>query len=251
MNRRWRLAIFALGAAGLATLYALVISRMPAPHVSPYGEAVNALSQPQRHVTDTITNLNFDVRGFDTLGEEFILFVSVMGSIVLLREDHDSKTARRIDASTPQRAVEPPDVVRVWTLAMTGPTVLFGIYMVIHGQLTPGGGFQGGVILATAPILIYLGENYDVFKRVTSNPVIEVVEALGAGGYAIIGAVGWLTGKWFLENVLPLGPQNDPNMLSGGTIPLINAAVGLEVAAGFTLLLAAFLQHAVGEGADA
>ena len=248
MRHPWRMGMFAVGALGMAALYALIFVRMPPPHASPYGEAVNALSQPQRHVTDTVTNVNFDVRGFDTLGEEFIMFVSVMGSIVLMREEEEKKKQERVDAVTPQRAVRPPDVVRTWTLAMTGPTVLFGIYMVIHGQLSPGGGFQGGVILATAPLLIYLGESYDVFKRVTSNPLIEVVEAIGAGGYAIVVLIGWIFGKWFLENVLPLGPQNDPTMLSGGTIPIINAAVGLEVAAGFTLLLCAFLQHAMSEG---
>jgi multicomponent Na+:H+ antiporter subunit B len=201
-------------------------------------------------VTDAITAVNFDYRAFDTLGEEFILFVSVMGTIVLLRESHEKNREKRIDAVTPRRVVAPPDAIRVWTLAMTGPTVLFGLYIVIHGQLTPGGGFQGGVILATAPLLIYLSENFDVFKRVTSNPLIEITEAIGAGSYALIGIVGMLMGSWFLQNVFPLGEQNQPNLLSGGTVPAINFAVGVEVAAGFTLLLAAFLQNVLAEGGD-
>ena len=190
------------------------------------------------------------IRGFDTLGEEFILFVSVMGAIVLLREQHEKKREMRPDALTPRRVVGPSDAIRVWTLAMTGPTVLFGLYMVLHGQLTPGGGFQGGVILATAPLLIYLAESFDVFKRVTSSPLIEVTEAIGAAGYAIIGILGCIIGTWFLQNVLPLGEQNEPNWLSGGTVPLINFAVGVEVAAGFTLLLAAFLQSLLSERSE-
>jgi multicomponent Na+:H+ antiporter subunit B len=228
-------------------MYALAIARMPGPHASPYGEAINQLSSPQRHVTDAITAVNFDYRGFDTLGEEFILFVSVMGSIVLLREAHEKKKESRPDGITPRRVVGPTDAVRVWTLAMTGPVVLFGVYVIIHGQLTPGGGFQGGVILATAPLLIYLVESYDVFKRVTSNPLIEVTEAIGAGGYAVLGLLGCFMGSWFLQNVLPLGEQNQPNILSGGTVPLINLAVGIEVAAGFTLLLSGFLQSLLAE----
>lgn len=242
MTYPWRMGLFAVGAAGLAVLYGLIIARMPTPHASPYGEAINNLSSPQRHVTDAVTAVNFDYRGFDTLGEEFILFVSVMGAIVLLRQQHEKKRETRMDALTSARRVSHTDAVRVWTLAMTGPTVLFGIYIVIHGQLTPGGGFQGGVILATAPLLIYLAESYDVFKRVTSNPLIEVTEAIGAGGYAIIGILGCILGAWFLQDVLPLGEQNQPNWLSGGTVPLINFSVGVEVAAGFTLLMAAFLQ---------
>ena len=243
MNHGWRMGLFAAGAAGLATLFALIIARMPGEHTSPYGHAINWLSQPQRHVTDAVTAVNFEYRGFDTLGEEFILFVSVMGAIVLLREAHEKKKEKEVDAIVPSRAIGPTDAVRTWTLGMTGPTVLFGIYMVIHGQLTPGGGFQGGVILATAPLLIYLAESFDVFKRVTSNPLIEVTEAIGAGGYAIIGCIGWLAGSWFLQNVFPLGHQNDPDILSGGTVPAINLATGIEVAAGFTLLLSAFLQQ--------
>jgi multicomponent Na+:H+ antiporter subunit B len=250
MTHPWRLGLFLIGAAGLAVMFGLVIARMPGPHASPYGEAINNLASPQRHVTDAITAVNFDYRGFDTLGEEFILFVSVMGTIVLLRESHEKKREARVDGIVERRAVGPTDAVRVWTLAMTGPTVLFGLYIVIHGQLTPGGGFQGGVILATAPLLIYLVESYNVFKRITSNPLIEVTEAIGAGAYAVIGIVGSIVGSWFLQNVFPLGDQNQPNILSGGTVPVINFAVGIEVAAGFTLLLAGFLQSLLTKEGD-
>lgn len=250
MNYPWRMGLFLVGAAGLAVMFGLVIARMPGPHASPYGEAINNLSSPQRHVTDAVTAVNFDYRGFDTLGEEFILFVSVMGAIVLLREAHEKKREARPDAIVERRVVEPTDAVRVWTLAMTGPTVLFGLYIVIHGQLTPGGGFQGGVILATAPLLIYLVESYDIFKRITSNPLIEVTEAVGAGAYAVIGIVGCIMGTWFLQNVFSLGAQNPPNILSGGTVPAINLAVGIEVAAGFTLLLAGFLQSLLTKEGD-
>jgi multicomponent Na+:H+ antiporter subunit B len=243
MKHPLRMALFAAGAVGLAAIFMSVVFHMPPPHMSPYGQAVNELSLPERHVTDAVTNVNFDVRGFDTLGEEFILFVSVMGAIVLLREETEKKHAKRIDALDPRRVVEAPASVRVWNMALVGPTVLFGIYVVMHGQLTPGGGFQGGVILATAPLLLYLTENYDAFKDITSSPLIEVAEAIGAGGYALIGMLGWLAGRLFLENVLPLGPGNPPDVFSGGTIALIDLAVGLEVAAGFTLLVAAFLQH--------
>lgn len=250
MTYRWRMGLFFLGAAGLAVMYGLIIARMPTPHANPYGEAINRLSAPQRHVTDGVTSVNFDYRGFDTLGEEFILFVSVMGAIVLLREQYEKKRETRIDALTSPRRVGPSDAIRVWTLAMTGPTVLFGLYVIIHGQLTPGGGFQGGVILATAPLLIYLAEGFDVFKRVTSNRLTEITEAIGAATYALIGVLGCILGAWFLQNVLPLGGQNQPNWLSGGTVPLINFSVGVEVAAGFTLLLAAFLQSLLSEEAE-
>jgi multicomponent Na+:H+ antiporter subunit B len=241
MTRSLRLGLFLVGAVGLALLYALAIRGLPGEISSPYGEAVNALVVGQRRVTAAVSAVNFDYRGFDTLGEEFILFVSVMGALVLLRRtgDHDGEKGRP-DAIHPQRDVPPSAALRVWILAMIGPKVLFGIYVVIHGQLTPGGGFQGGVILATVLLLIFLAEGFDAFQKITSFRGIEIVEAGAAAGYVLLGLLALFRGKEFLTNVLPLGRTG--SLTSGGTIPAISLATGLEVATGFVLLLHGFLQ---------
>jgi multicomponent Na+:H+ antiporter subunit B len=170
----------------------------------------------------------------------------VMGSLVLLREAREKKKPLHRDAIDPQRDVSPGDALRVWTLGMIAPKVLFGVYVVIHGQQTPGGGFQGGVLLATAPLLIYLGVGFEVFKGVVSFRLVELAEAVGAAGFALIGLAGWATGQGFLANVLPLGKTG--TLTSGGTIGLISVAVGLEVTAGFVLLLYAFLQELLADG---
>ncbi len=242
-----RIGLFLAGAAGLVVLYVLAYVRLPGPRKppSPYGQAINTRVVPERHITDAVTAVNFDYRGFDTLGEEFILFVSVMGTLVLLREAHGAEGRSHRDAARPQRDVGPSAALRVWTLMMTGPTVLFGLYTVAHGQLTPGGGFQGGVVLATAPLLIYLTENFQAFKRITSHPLVEITEALGAAGYAIIGVIALIYGREYLTNVLPLGEKG--NVLSGGTVCAINWATGLEVTAGFVLLLYAFLEKTLAD----
>ena len=248
-----RTAMFLAGAAAMIALYVLAFVRLPGPEAlrSQYLKIVNQTCVGLRHTTDAVTAVNFDYRGFDTLGEEFILFVSVMGAVVLLREQEDKGARKRPEAARPERAVPPSDALRVWTLGMTGPTVLFGIYIVIHGQLSPGGGFQGGVILATAPLLIFLAESYDAFKRVTSHRLVEAAEAVGAGAYAIIGLVALLAGHEFLANVFPLGPSGKQiNLLSGGTIPAISLATGLEVTAGFVLLLYAFVQEVLAGRGD-
>ena len=185
--------------------------------------------------------MNFDFRGFDTLGEEFILFVSVIGAVVLLREAEVRKGRELPDAIDPQRDVAPSDSMRVWIAALVAPKVVWGIYVVTHGQLTPGGGFQGGVILATVPLIIYLGENFKRFKRIVPHWLVDVTEAGGAGCYVLIGLVALFWNQPFLTNVLPLGKVGEPT--SAGTMALISLATGLEVAAGFTLLLFAFLQE--------
>jgi Domain related to MnhB subunit of Na+/H+ antiporter len=99
----------------------------------------------ERNITDAVSAVNFDYRGFDTLGEEFILFFSVLGSLLLLRMAEERKEEVPRDAAASWRNVGPGDATRLWILVMIAPKVVFGIYIVVHGQRTPGGGFQGGV----------------------------------------------------------------------------------------------------------
>ena len=107
--------------------------------------------------------------------------------------------------------------------------MLLGLYVVIHGHLTPGGGFQGGVALAAAPIMIYLAGRYLAFRAVNPMTALDFGEGAGAGGFVIIGLVGMIVGSAYLLNFLPIGESGD--VFSGGTLPLINLSVGLEVAA--------------------
>ena len=133
------------------------------------------------------------------------------------------------------------DAVRVLGLGLTPPTVLFSIYIVVHGHLTPGGGFQGGVILATGVLLIYLAGEFDDLHGLYTETTLERVEAIGGGGYVTIGLLGLIAGSAFLDNVLPLGSTG--KVFSAGTVPVINVLVGLEIAAGFILLLTVFLHQ--------
>jgi multicomponent Na+:H+ antiporter subunit B len=242
VTRNARLILFLLGATGLAALWTPAFLHLPGPKElrDRYLLVMTERTFPQRNITDVVTAVNFDYRGFDTIGEEFILFSSVMGALVLIRQA-DEKGNRLRDAITPLRDVAPTDAMRLWTLAMVGPKIAFGIYIVIHGQLSPGGGFQGGVILASAAMIIYLGSGFDIFKRVMNHTLVETTEALGAAGFILIGMIAWFWGKPFLTNTLPMGKTSE--LTSGGTIALISATVGIEVMAGFVLLLYGLLQE--------
>lgn len=244
MNRNIRqILFFPLGIAFLA-LFIVAIRGIPAVghYRGPYGDVLNAAAVGERHSTDVVTAVNFDYRGFDTLGEESILFAAVLGATVLLRRHSDEEKGKPQE-QTPQRHVpEMSDGVRVLAMGLAAPTVLFGLYVVLHGQMTPGGGFQGGLVLATAPLLIYLAGDLKVFQKIISHTLVEFAEAAGIGGFALIGVAGLVLGSHYLENVIPLGPP-DAKVLSGGTIPLISFATGLAVAGGFVLLLLAFLEE--------
>ena len=193
----------------------------------------------QRHATDVVNAITYDYRGFDTLGEEFILFSAVGGVMLLLRKE-DGKREMRQGLDDYATLSETTKVIVVPAIAVS---VLFGLYIATHGQLTPGGGFQGGVILASAPMLIYLSQNTQAFQRLTSHPLMEFMEALGAASYAVIGMVPLAIGVPFLTNILPLGKTGE--VFSAGNIALISTCVGIEVTAAFTLVVYAYLQEII------
>lgn len=243
MTIKMRAWLFWPAAAGLAALFLWGLRAAPpvGNYGGPYGDVLNAITVEERHVTNVVSAVTFDYRGFDTLGEEFILFASVIGATVLLRQLRDEEREESPDQETDREVPASSDAVRVLVLGVTGPTVLFGIYIITHGHISPGGGFQGGVILATAPLLVYLAGGFRIFKRITSHALLELAEATGLAAYLLLGLAGMVWGTAFLENVLPLGTAGKVN--SGGTILLLNVATGLEVSAGFVLLLAAFLEQ--------
>lgn len=243
MSPTRRLLVFFIGALGMASLFVIGVFpvREPTDLRNRYAQQINSRTFSERNITDAVSAVNFDYRGFDTVGEEFILFVSVLGSLILLRMAEERKEEILQDAIDAHRDVGPSDAIRLWTLIMIAPKLTFGAYIVTHGQLTPGGGFQGGVILATAALILYCAEGFSVFRDVLSHTAIEVVEASGAGAFVLLGVLALLMGKPFLTNVLPLGKAHE--LTSGGTMALISIATGLEVAAGFILLLYAFLQE--------
>jgi multicomponent Na+:H+ antiporter subunit B len=247
MTRATRKTFFLISALLLATVFSLGYSQMqPVGFVpSEYGDRVNQVVVSQRHITDAVTAVNFDIRGFDTLGEEFILFTSVMGIVLLMRWRKEPIKGNHEDKVEDRHVPPPSDAVRIASLLLIPTTVLFGIYVVTHGQLTPGGGFQGGVILATAPLLLYLAGTFGQFHQVAPLRIVVLAEAIGAATYIFIGGVCLALGGTFLQNLLPLGQVG--SLTSGGIVPLIDLGVGLEVSGGIVLALLAFLEELVEE----
>jgi multicomponent Na+:H+ antiporter subunit B len=250
MTRRTRSALFGISAIAFFAVCLWALHDMPpvGHYRGPYGDVLNSIGTHERHITDIVTGVNFDFRGIDTLGEEAILFLSVAGATLLLRrqkdEEEDEKRQQAwADESARREAPEASDATRITTLGLIGPLVVFGVYIVTHGQITPGGGFQGGVVLATAPLLVYIAGDLKAFKRITQQTLVEAAEAAGIFLFAGIGLLGVIMGGVFLQNVLPLGTTGNIN--SGGTIAALNIATGLAVAGGFVQLMYAFLEQTI------
>lgn len=237
MTPRARLLMFAASAAVLAVFFAVACTQLPAfgGHVHPYGRRAVAAALAHR-TANTVSSVNFDVRAFDTLGEESILFCTVMGATLLLRLARDER----------QRPAAKEDVLpttRLLGTVLLPVALVVGVYIVAHGQLSPGGGFQGGVVLASALHLGYIAADYRVLERVRPLAVLDVADSLAAASFTVMGLAGLVAGGAFLKNVAPLGTFNQ--ITSGGMVPLFNAAVGVEVASGLIVLLAHFLDQAV------
>ena len=253
MRERARVTIFAFAALGMAALFFWSYRDLPpvGDYRGPYGYYITQLAVYERHATDTVNAVTYDYRGIDTLGEEFILFASVIGVLMLFRKQPEEEQKNKEDSKEIFREdqILTTDATRVTMQAMVGAMVVFGLYEVTHGQLTPGGGFQGGVILATAPLLVFLAGKVQTFERVVSSPVLEGAESIGAAGYAIIGASALFVGAGFLTNWIPLGQTG--NLFSAGTIEWISVSVGLEVSGSFLLAMHAYLKEVIeGEGSN-
>ena len=243
MSVRTRRLLFA--AACLCVLPGLVhvVMRMPGfgAHPLPYGDAINAAAPGERHLTNMVSAVNFDYRGFDTLGEEFMLLCAVTGVSVLLRGQRGEQRSAK-PGITPGRPVPGRSEAVMLISRAGGPlTLLFGLYVALHAMTTPGGGFQGGVIIASGALLIFLGDGYEGWRRMIRSEAMDACEGAGAALYAVCGFASMLLGLPFLQNFLPLGSLGD--VFSGGLMLVENAGVTLAVGGGFTVVFIEFLEE--------
>jgi multicomponent Na+:H+ antiporter subunit B len=240
-ERRW---IFLAGGAGLLAFYLWGLLGLPGfgRYPGPYGFVINRIAVAQTQATGVVSAINFEYRGFDTLGEEFILFTAAAGVSIVLRRLRGERQRSPVDQAADRDVPATSTAVRMTALLFTGPVVVMGWWLASHAQTTPSGGFQGGVVLATAFVLVYLSGEFLVFKRFSPVALTDVVEAVGAGGFAAIGLSAVAMGLPYLKNFLPIGTTPGA-VSSSGTIALISFFVGLEVAAAFILIIGELLDQ--------
>jgi multicomponent Na+:H+ antiporter subunit B len=236
--------LLALGLVAVGTCLSVSFVRLPhfASSYHPYRDA--AIPAAVQHATaNAVSSVNFDQRALDTLGEETILLGSVIGVSALLRP---SKEEREEGPSPTGRVLTP---TKVLGYVMVPTTLILGVDVVTHGAVTPGGGFQGGIVLASGIHLLYVAGSYQALDRLRPVHLFEQGEAVGAAAFACLGLAGIIASAAFLANIIPQGTFGQ--LFSAGTVPLFNGAVGLEVASGIIVLLAKFLDQAILLGPDA
>jgi multicomponent Na+:H+ antiporter subunit B len=236
-----RLVLFAAGVLALAAFYLWGMTGLPGfgHYPGPYGMIINKIAIAQTNATGVVSAVNFDYRGFDTVGEEFILFAAAAGVATvlrLLRGEHEAEPAAEPAGRRTSGAV------RMAALLSAGPVLVVGWWLSSHAQTNPSGGFQGGAVMATAFILVYLAGDFLVFRRLSPVDLTDAVEATGAAGFAAVGLAAVFLGLAYLTDFL--GHGTVPGAVSSsGTIALISFFVGLEVAAAFILIVGELLDQ--------
>ena len=131
-------------------------------------------------------------------------------------------------------------IVKTITRLTVGLILLYGIYIVLHGHISPGGGFAGGVIIALSFVHLMLAFGREVALRKLSQAAASILESLGAIMFLSIAVLGFLGGYFFLNFFLNKGRPF--SLFSAGIIPLCNIAISLKVGAGlFAIFVAVVL----------
>jgi len=172
-----------------------------------------------------VTAVVVTYRGLDTLGEVTILFLAAAIISFVLKFRREELVANR--------PVRPASELLDSAAQVIVPVIfMVGVYIFINGHLTPGGGFQGGAVIASGVLLMLMSNP----KFGVSHKVISVVESISGVAFVLIGVLGLVLAGGFLDNhLLPLGKLGD--LFSAGVIPVIYTFVGLKVGAELSNIL--------------
>jgi len=191
-----------------------------------FGVSTDLESGPANIVTSIVA----DYRSFDTLGEVTVLFVSSLGVALLLGSGKRERIAEDF---------KPNFMLRIGSRALFGIILMTGIYVIIHGHLTPGGGFPGGTMIASSILLLYLADPQ--FR--TKIKGFKVLESVMGSLYVIIGIVGLVAFDYFLVNFLDNGVLGE--LFSSGIIPIVYVIIGLKVGSEISGIIDNFLTQEV------
>ena len=179
-----------------------------------------------------VAGMILDYRAFDTLGESHVLFVAACSVLILLRiskGNEESDSARQLAVETDDRMYEPKnDMILQHIVKVLAPvTLMYGIYVVMNGHISPGGGFSGGAVMGAALILYLNAFGFKKTGKFFTFTVFKVVSVASLAFYAFSKTYSFFTGANHLPSIITPGT---PGMLfSAGLIPYLNIAVGLVV----------------------
>jgi multicomponent Na+:H+ antiporter subunit B len=201
---------------------AYLLKSVSLPHQEETIRVVPGTAGYENGAANIVTAVVTDYRILDTLGEIIVLFASAAGVSLLMGQ-------RRRKEYTPASGIVETAVPIIMVFA-----VVVGLYIILHGHLTPGGGFPGGAVIASAFIIGTLA-----FKKSAPKPLFKVLES-GAGlTLLLLGFIGLYVEGSFFANFLPTGVLG--NVFSAPLIMIVYAVIGIKVAAELSSISGEFI----------
>ena len=208
-------------------------------HLNEYeitGELTNHILQ--KGISDTgainlVTAILFDYRGFDTLGEATIILTAAAALAFLVPKKRVTMLAAKFT------------IIVYQTVIFIIPFLaVLGLYLIFFGHLSPGGGFTGGVVLATIIILLTITYGLSFTERKIKYNYTCLAESLGALGFVLLGLLGIIAGSTFLASGRAGFNIGQPGKLfSAGLIPWLNLIVGVKVGAGLAIIFNSLIKE--------
>ncbi len=177
-----------------------------------------------------VTGMILDYRAFDTFGESNVLFIATCAVLVLLRNDKKKDKAKMLEEARREQFYEPKDdvILQKITFVLFPIIAIFGIYVVLNGHLSPGGGFSGGAIIGAGLILYANAFGFDNINRFFNEKTYKWISFGALTFYCLAKSYSFFTGANHIESIIPLGTAGA--IISGGLILPLNICVGMVVA---------------------
>ncbi len=176
-------------------------------------------------VANIVTAIVVTYRGLDTLGEVSVLFLAAAGIGLLLGSGKLSGKQDGVPVlESGKKRRKASEILETGSDIVVPAIAVFGVYIFVNGHLSPGGGFQGGAVIASAILLLFLTHpSYSL-----NHKVLKVIESFSGTVFVGLGLLGLILAGGFLDSrFLPAGEFG--RILSAGAIPLIYSLIGLKV----------------------
>lgn len=221
--------------ASLIMLLFAVVSQLPRfgnpgnPDNNEVAARYIAMGLQETGAVNIVTGMILDYRAFDTFGESCVLFIAATCVMILLRVDTPSKELS-MPGGENDRIYEPKNDLILQKIAkiLVPVILLFGIYIILNGHLSPGGGFSGGAVMGAGLVMYLNAFGFKKAERFFTSRLYKVISCSALTFYCLAKSYSFFTGANHLESYIPKGIPGD--IISSGLIFPLNICVGLVVA---------------------
>ena len=234
-------SVFYKAASVVCCLALITMLLVAVYYLPPVGSADNPTSNEvaARYIEDglqetgavnIVTGMILDYRAFDTFGESNVLFIATCTVLILLRDDKKKAQKLPDPEEVRERRFEPGDdiILQRVTFILFPIIAIFGIYVILNGHLSPGGGFSGGAIIGAGLILYANAFGFEKLNRFFTEKTYKWVSFSALSFYCLAKSYSFYTGANHLPSGIPLGNAGD--IISSGLILPLNICVGMVVA---------------------